>query len=342
MQMQQFLLLYGEFGFMIVGLTYDLKSEYLAMGYDKEIVAEFDREDTIDGIEDALKILGKQVVRIGNIKKLVKFLNDGQHLDYVFNICEGLYGFGREAQVPALLEAYNIPYVFSDPLVLSLTLHKGLTKSIIRDAKLPTADFCVVNDETEIENIKLTYPLFAKPVAEGTSKGITPASKIESSQQLEKTIIALLKKFEQPVLVEEYLPGREFTIGIIGAGKEAYSLGAMEVLLKAKADSDVYSFGNKENYEEVVEYKVSEDDLAQHSIELALKVWKLLGCRDAGRVDIRVDKNGIPNFIEVNPLAGLNPTHSDLPILCRLKGISFNELIKKIIYAAENRIFAKK
>ena len=141
----------------------------------------------------------------------------------VFNICEGIHGISREAQVPALLEAYNIPYVFSDPLVLTLTLHKGMAKRVVRDAGIPTAEFYVVEELKEIENIKFGFPMFAKPVAEGTGKGVSELSKIENRYQLTSTCRLLLEKYKQPVLVEKYLPGREFTVGRITSYNVCYT-----------------------------------------------------------------------------------------------------------------------
>ncbi len=163
---------------MKIGLVYDLKDDYLRQGYGEEDVAEFDKIETIEEIEKALHENGFDTERIGNLKSLVSALADNRRWDIVFNIAEGMYGMGREAQVPALLDAYQIPYTFSDPLVLSLTLHKGLTKEIVRNAGIATADFCVVRDAEDVEKIKLPFPLFAKPVAEGTGKGIDKFSEI--------------------------------------------------------------------------------------------------------------------------------------------------------------------
>ncbi|MDP2725585.1 MAG: hypothetical protein Q8O44_04840, partial [Syntrophales bacterium] len=158
-----------------IGLTYDLRDDYLAEGYSKEETAEFDRSDTIDAIEEALVYNGYAVRRIGNIKSLVKRLAAGDRWDMVFNIAEGLAGFGREGQIPALLEAYGISYTFSDSLVLSLTLHKGLTKHVIRSLGIPTPDFAVLQTPDDFSKLRLSYPLFAKPVAEGTGKGVSAA-----------------------------------------------------------------------------------------------------------------------------------------------------------------------
>jgi D-alanine-D-alanine ligase len=323
---------------MNIGITYDLRDEYLAEGYSPEETAEFDRRDTIDAIESTLQELGFETDRIGHARDLMKCLALGKRWDMVFNIAEGLYGFGREALIPAVLDAYNIPYTFSDPLVLSLTLHKGMTKRVIRDLRIPTPDFVVVETEMDIDMISLPFPLFVKPVAEGTGKGISPASKIRSQDGLQRACRRLLAIYKQSVLVETFLPGREFTVGILGSETEARAIGVIEVILKTHAEQEAYSYQNKEYCEEFVEYRLVTDTMAQKAQEIALAAWKGLGCRDAGRVDLRTDTNGIPNFIEVNPLAGLHPEHSDLPILCTKVGISYRELINTIMRSALKRV----
>jgi D-alanine-D-alanine ligase len=321
-----------------VGITYDLREDYLKQGYSLEETAEFDHHDTIDAIEQAVQKEGFETEKVGNIKALCQHLVAGKSWDIVFNICEGYYGIGREAQVPALLDAYNIPYVFSDPLVMSLTLHKGMTKAVIRNAKIPTADFFVVRSPDEIKKVTLPYPLFIKPVAEGTGKGITGKSVIENYHQLEEMTTYLLSTFKQPVLVEKFLSGREFTVGVIGTGNEAHSIGLMEVILKQNAEKNVYSYFNKEEYETVVEYVLVDDEIAEDCKGIAVDSWRALGCQDGGRVDIRCDEKGIPNFIEVNPLAGLHPINSDLPILARKNGISYQKLIGMIMESAVKKL----
>lgn len=323
---------------MKFGMTYDLRADYLAAGYGEEETAEFDRPDTIDAIETALRNLGHETVRIGNIQSLVKRLAAGERWDMVFNIAEGLYGFGREAAVPALLDAYRIPYTFSDPLMLAVTLHKAMAKHIIRDLGLPTPDFAVVRTPGDIARLNLPYPLFAKPIAEGTGKGVTAASKIASSGQLEAICRELLATYRQPVLIETFLPGREFTVGIVGNGAKARSIGIMEVVLLENSDPDVYSYRNKEICEEVVEYRAVDDAEAREAVELALKVWNVLDCRDSGRVDLRSDANGHPSFIEINPIAGLHPEHSDMCIIASKFGMSYQQLMQEIVEAALDRI----
>lgn len=323
---------------MKFGMTYDLRADYLAAGFGEEETAEFDRPDTIDAIETALHNLGHETVRIGNIQRLVKRLAAGERWDMVFNIAEGLYGFGREAAVPSLLDAYRIPYTFSDPLMLSVTLHKAMAKHIIRDLGLPTPDFAVVRTPEDIARINLTYPLFAKPIAEGTGKGVTAASKIASADQLAAVCRELLATYKQPVLIETFLPGREFTVGIVGNGSKARSIGVMEVVLLENSDPDVYSYRNKEICEEVVEYRAVDDAEAREAVELALQVWHGLDCRDSGRVDLRSDASGHPSFIEINPIAGLHPEHSDLCIIAGKFGMSYQQLIKEIVEGALTRV----
>ncbi len=323
---------------MTIGLTYDLKSTYLKNGFTKEEVAEFDSEDTIVGFENALGELGFTTERIGNIVELTEALVAGKRWNLVFNIAEGVYGIGREAQVPAILDAYKIPYVFSDPLVLSLTLHKGMTKHIIRDRGIPTAPFAVVETPNDIEKISLAYPLFIKPVAEGTGKGITGKSLVRTVQEFHDNTTELLEKFGQPVLVEEFLPGREFTVGIVGTGSDAHTVGIMEITITDQSAETIYSLFVKENYHNRVEYTVPEPEVAQRCYKVALDAWNALGCRDGGRVDLRMDKHGVPNFIEVNPLAGLNLVYSDLPILAYKAGYTYTQLIKEIMESAAKRL----
>ena len=322
---------------MTVGLTYDLRSEWLSQGYSELETAEFDREETVAAVESALRNEGLATERIGNFKGLMAALGAGKRWDLVFNFCEGMYGLGREALVPALLDAYRIPYTFSDPVVLSVSLHKGLTKRVVRDAGVATPDFALVETAADVETVRLRYPLFAKPVAEGTGKGITPRSRIENDGDLRGICNALLESYHQPVIVEEYLPGREFTTAIIGTGAEAEAVGTMEVILLETAEANAYTYMNKEYCDDRVRYELAKGVDTDCCARVALQAWRAIGARDAGRVDIRMDARGEPNFIEVNPLAGLHPQHSDLPIICTMVGISFQSLIGRIVASARRR-----
>jgi D-alanine-D-alanine ligase len=326
---------------MNIGLTYDLRSEYLAAGFSEEETAEFDRDDTVVAIEKALQTLGHTTDRVGSIRSLLARLSAGDRWELVFNIAEGLNGIGREAQVPAALDVYGIPYTFSDPLVMALTLHKSMTKRVVRDAGIPTADFDVVRLCSEAENIAFPPPYFIKPVAEGTGKGVSPQSIIRRREDLAAACETLIVDFHQPVLVERYLPGREFTVGIVGTGERARVVGTIEVHLLDGAEAEVYSYANKEHCEELVEYRLcrpNDDPPVKEAEAIALRAWRVLECRDAGRIDLRCDQEGEPQFMEVNPLAGLHPFHSDLPIICNHIGMSFEELIREIVDSAAERI----
>jgi D-alanine-D-alanine ligase len=327
---------------MVTGITYDLRDEYRAAGYSEEETAEFDSPATVQAIADTLGELGHEVVRIGNARELIHRLTIGQRWDLVFNIAEGLHGYAREAQVPVLLEMYDIPYTFSDPLLLSICLHKGMAKHIIRDLGIPTPEFVIVEEKQDIDDIQIPFPLFVKPVAEGTGKGITAASKICSKEQLYHQCLTLLKKYRQPVIVEHFLPGREFTIGILGTGRNARVIGVLEVILNTQAEKHVYSYINKEQCDELVTYHLSSDRYAEMAGRTALKAWQGLGCRDAGRIDLRQNEEGIPCVIEINPLAGLHPSHSDLPMICAFTGMTYRDLIAGIVESASTHMKDKK
>jgi len=325
---------------MKIALTFDLRQEYLEAGYSAEEAAEFDIPETINAIETALLALGHDCLRIGNARALIRELAAGSSWDMVFNICEGLRGPGREALVPALLDDYQIPYTFSDPLVMAVSLDKATCKTIIKSLGLQTPEFTVIRNKGDIAKIDLSPPLFAKPLSEGTSKGISAASKVLEYSKLKQQCLYLLEKFNQPVLVEKYLPGREFTVGLLGTAENSRVLGVMEVIMRSAAEESAYSYINKAEYESRVSYRLASDKMAGQCAELALAAWQGLGCRDAGRVDIRFDERGMANFLELNPLAGLNPQHSDLAIICRLSGIPYQDLIGEIVASAEKRIRA--
>lgn len=326
---------------MRIGMTYDLRSEYLAAGYGEEETAEFDREETIDLLAEAIASWGHSIDRIGSAKRLVERLSAGDRWDLVFNICEGLRGLGRESQVPVLLELYDIPYTFSDPAVTAVCLHKGMTKAIVRDGGLATPRSWTIDAPEQTAAIDGPYPLFAKPIAEGTGKGITPASKISDRSELRQRVAELLTTFGQSVLVETYLPGREFTVGLLGTGERTEVLGTLEIVLLDSAEPEIYSYANKESCEERVEYRLvlPENDPAVAAAErLARDAWIALGCRDGGRIDLRCDANGQPQFLEANPLAGLHPSHSDLPMLATARGVSYRDLIGRILSSASTRV----
>lgn len=312
------------------GLTYDLKADYLAEGWSEEDAAEFDSIETVEALDAALAAIGHRVTRIGRIRDLTRRLAAGERWDYVFNICEGVGGPAREAHVPCLLEAFGIPAVLADPLTLALCLDKGWTKRIVRDAGLATAPFAVVERPADVARVDLPYPLFVKPVSEGSSKGVGARSRVRDADGLRAACLHVLERFQQPALVETYLPGREFTVGILGTGDAAAPLAVCEVHLKQGPDAD-YGYDQKEQWDTLVEYRLAEDAQALEAGALALACWRILRGRDGGRVDIRCDAAGRPHFLEVNPLAGLHPVRSDLPILARLTGLDYPALIGRIV-----------
>ncbi|MDT8391674.1 MAG: D-alanine--D-alanine ligase [Lentisphaeria bacterium] len=320
---------------LTIGLTYDLRSEYLANGYTEEQVAEFDTESTIDALVETITGLGLTVDRIGSSRALCSRLVAGDRWDLVFNIAEGVGGRCREAHVPAILETYGIPYTFSDPLTCALTLDKALAKRHIHHAGLRTPNFFLVTHVDDLANTPCCFPLFAKPNAEGTGKGIDGRSRIDGRDQLVTVCQSLIERGLGPVLVEEYLPGREFTVGIWGTGATAQVIGTMEIDIKEAAGKVDYTYETKEKCEELVKYSTPPDDDLRARIEdLALAAYRVLDCRDAGRVDIRLDILGEPAFIEVNPLAGIHPHHSDLPMIATRAGLTYEELLGGILRSA--------
>jgi D-alanine-D-alanine ligase len=320
---------------MMIGLVYDLRDDYLAQGFTEEQVAEFDSAGTIAALEKTLQSLGYAVQRIGRGLALAEQLAAGKRWDLVFNFAEGVSGRSREAQVPALLEMYGIPYTFSDPLVCALTLDKAMTKRVIQSAGLHTPGFCVVRSSEDIRSIDLPLPLFAKPLAEGTGKGVDEHSRIGSVEDLGRICLRLLERFRQPVLVEEYLPGREFTTAVLGTGRDAQVLGTMEIAIRQGAPAADYSYVVKELCEQWVNYFPMPKGALRDEVEsLALQAHRVLECRDTSRVDIRLDARGRPAFIEINPLPGLHPTHSDLPMIAAQEGMAYEELLRRIVQSA--------
>jgi D-alanine-D-alanine ligase len=279
-----------------------------------------------------------------------------ERVDSVFNIAEGVGGRGRESQVPAVLEMLGIPCTGSDALAIALTLDKALAKIVAKSAGIATAPWFVdslpsitstdksvcatstlpsvaqtllsVPGQQAAPDLDLTFPVFAKPAAEGSSMGITERSLCRDQEELDSAIDSISKY--GPVLVEEFLPGDEFTVGIIGGDV----LGVMQVLPRGGDNDFIYSLDVKRDYLNRVDYRlVNAPDVA----DIALQVWRAFNLRDVARIDIRRDRNGIANFVEVNPLPGVHPVNSDLVILARLAGISHADLIGRIVDAAIKR-----
>lgn len=323
---------------MRIGFVYDARAEYLAEGHSEVDVAEFDSESTIDEIAAALTRAGAVVDRIGRGRNLALRLAAGERWDMVFSIAEGLSGRAREAQVPALCEMFGQAYAFSDPLTMAATLDKAVAKRLVRDQGVPTADFAVIRQAEEARGCDLAFPLFIKPVAEGTGKGCEAASQVRDLAELEAAAASLIGRFAQPVIAEPFLPGREFTVGILGNGPAAEVIAVLEIIVRPEVEDRVYSFQNKELCESRVIYRLADDSEAVLAGRLALAAYHALDCRDAARVDLRSDAAGIPQFLEVNPIAGLHPTHSDLPMLATMSGRNYDWLIGGILDAAADRL----
>jgi D-alanine-D-alanine ligase len=336
---------------MRVGFTFDSREKYLNGGFSEKDVAEFDRNETIDAIEQALKNNGYKVDKIGSFYQLTSDMLgwDGvcderprPFWDIIFNICEGLYGIGREGQVPSFLDAHKIPYVFSDPLTMALTLHKGFTKRLLASYNIPHPKGAVIKNEEGLERFledfdrMFEFPAFIKPIAEGSGKGITDSSKIWSKDELRIEYRKLMDEFKYPILVEEFLSGTEYTVGIIGTGDNARVIGVMDESFYG--GPEVYTYDAKEHYQEYYQnYKLARPGEASICGMVALSSYVMLGCRDAGRVDVRMDKNNIPNVLDVNPLPDFNPK-SDYAHLAKLSGISYDDLIGRIMSSAISRI----
>jgi len=336
---------------MHIGLTYNLKTDVVIKPDDPiDRAEEFDSEQTIDGIDAALQSLGHTTVRLGwgltmlgTIAGLTK--NGQSEVDAVFNIAEGVGGRGRESQVPATLEMLGIRHTGSDPFTLAVALDKGLAKLLASSHGIPTAPFQIFSDSDEVASIDLRFPLFAKPAAEGSSMGIGDDSVCRNEEELIRRVRQLQKDYRGPVLVEEFLPGDEFTTGVVGNGDEAQIVGTMQVVPKTRTDQPfIYSLEVKRDYLRRVDYKMTDDILERTSPELlesieklALDVHRAFGCRDVSRVDIRCDDEGRPNFVEVNPLPGLNPINSDLVLVAKGHGRSYEQLIESILGAAMKR-----
>jgi D-alanine-D-alanine ligase len=322
---------------MRIALVYDLRDDYRVLGFSEEEVAEFDSVATIDALAGAIETLGCQAVRVGRGQALAARLVAGERFDLVFSIAEGVKGRSREAQVPALCELFDQPYLFSDPLTLAACLDKAVAKRLVRDAGVPTPAFAVAEKSAREAAGWTDFPAFVKPLAEGTGKGCEAASLVHTPAELQAAATRVIERYKQPAVVERYLLGREFTVGIVGNGDGALVLGVCEILLQENAEANVYSLHNKELCEDLVIYAPADDAEARLAAARALEAYRALECRDAARIDFRSNASGEPYFLEANPLAGLNPWHSDLPILAAQNGVDFVALLGLILDAGLSR-----
>ncbi|GAC1476826.1 MAG: ATP-grasp domain-containing protein [Gemmatimonadaceae bacterium] len=329
--------------------------------------AEWDTGETIGAVERALASLG-DVVRLEATADFPERLR-AERPDIVFNMAEGMTGMNRESHVPAICEFFGIPYSGSDPFTLSLCLHKGRTKEVLSHLGVPTAPFALVSTMRECRALrtalsarrgsagsvgrggttKLRLPLFVKPVHEGSSKGITERNLVRTPEELEAQVGFLLDSYAQPVLVEEYLPGAEFTCAVLGNDDDAVVLPIVGMNFGSLPEGaePIYGFEAKWLWDRperplaIFECPARIDEGLRGEIErVTLRAYQAVGCRDWSRIDVRLDAAGVPNVVEVNPLPGILPDPADnscLPKAARAAGLSYDELIQSCVLLAAER-----
>lgn len=313
-----------------------------------DLYAEWDEPETIEAVANALSAVG-EVIRLEATRDFPRRLMEAKP-DFVFNTSEGLHGANRESHVPGICEFLGIPYHASDPLSLALTLHKGRAKEIMAYYGVPTAPFIVANTRADARNVRLPFPLFAKPALEGSGKGITERSLCTNRAKLVQVVGELLDTYQEPVLIEAWLPGQEFTVAILGNGKEARCLPLVEMRWEALplGAKPIYGYEAKWIWDtpqhplDLFECpaKISKE-LARDVRSAALSAYRVLGCRDWCRVDVRCDAAGRPMVVELNPLPGILPNPQDnscFPKAARAAGMSYDTLIQAVADIAWRRI----
>jgi D-alanine-D-alanine ligase len=331
-----------------VGLTYNLKRQpHLYEGLPEDFYVEFDDEDTVDAIAEALRRGGCKVIKIEADEEAYSKLKRLKP-DIVFNIAEGLRGESRESHMPTMLEMMGIPYTGSGPSTLAIALNKALTHQFLTVNGIPSPSFQVYTRTDGRLDKKLIFPLVVKPLSEGSSKGIRNNSLVRDEQSLRRQVSWVIKTYHQPAIVEEFLPGREFTVGLIGNDKPTV-LPIVEILLDKlpTGASPLYSYEAKWVWdvpEKPLEIHRCPSDISKRIEKdiksIAIKTFKALNCRDVCRIDIRLDENKIPHVLEVNPLPGLIPNpdaHSCLPQAARTAGFTYDQLICTILWQALKR-----
>ncbi|MEO0300114.1 MAG: D-alanine--D-alanine ligase [candidate division WOR-3 bacterium] len=330
---------------MKIGIAYDLKPKEVPAHLPEDIFEEFDSEITVNSLKKTIESFGFETILLGSGKDFIeKILKE--KVDFIFNIAEGFGTRSREGHVPSVCEMLNIPYSGSDPLALSITLDKELCKRFAKSIGVRTPSFKVIKSLKELKNFKFKdFPCVLKLKNEGSSIGLRLSSKVYSIDELKEKAKELLEKYREPVLVEKFVPGKEVTVGIIGNEKIKF-FGLMEIRPKRLKEEDfLYSLEVKRNYKEEVEYIVPPEIPEEKKREIkryVLKLFKALDLRDFSRFDFRLDENFNPYFLEINPLPGLNPETSDFPIMAYKMGLSYREIIEKILESAFERYGIKK
>ncbi|MCY2958879.1 MAG: D-alanine--D-alanine ligase [Planctomycetota bacterium] len=329
---------------MRIGIAYDLKTDFQAQASGPDdALEEYDSPTTVEGIELALRSRGHTVTRLGGGRRFLAAVLESPP-ELVFNIAEGHGSRSREAHVPAVCEMLRIPHTHSDPLTMAVALDKAMAKRVVAIAGVPTPRFAVIESARELASLSLEFPLFAKPLFEGSSMGIRKNSRIANAGELDQRVGTLLEHYHEPVLVEEFCDGPEFTVAVLGTGPTARVVAPMEIVPKKIAVADfVYSLDLKRgaNWREELEYVAPprRDATFLRAIEkVALDAHRALGCRDISRVDVRVGRDGAPKFIEANPLPGIAPGWSDLALLWEGLGRTYEDLVNSIVDEARERL----
>ncbi|MFN7955890.1 MAG: ATP-grasp domain-containing protein [bacterium] len=324
-----------------VGFTFNVKRTTPIEGVD-ESEAEYDSPKTIGAIHDAIASLGHEVIDLEATPQLPTRLVAAAP-DVVFNMAEGVLGRNRESQVPALLELLGIPYTGSDPAALAMALDKELAKRLVAAAGVATPAWFLAHTGRERFPRELGFPAIVKPVTEGSSKGVVPKSVVENEAQARAVAREMIERYQQPALVEGYLPGREFTVGLLGE-RNPRALPPMEIVfLDKRKKRPVYAFEHKQDWSKEIRYDTParvDPALLRELTKAALTAFHALGCRDVARVDLRLDAAGRVNFVELNPLPGLSPGWSDLCLIAASAGIEYRDLIGRILAPAIRRFRA--
>ncbi len=323
----------------VVGIIYNLKKESVDDTSDAQ--AEYDSIDTVYAIRDAMIGAGLEVLLFEVYSTLPERLLH-THIDIAFNMAEGTSGRGREAQIPALLSMLGIPFTGSDETTLCIALDKALTKRLLSTYNVPTPKYTVFEHHRKPDLSGMEYPIIIKPNAEGSSKGISDISIVSSDEELDRLLEYNPDRYKGDMLAEEYIEGREFTVGILGNGQEMRVFPPMEILFhkSTQGDFNVYSYNVKQQFQDYVSYSCpAEIDKAteKEMLGLSRRIYKALGCRDFSRIDFRLSKAGKIYFIEINPLPGLAPGYSDYPMLAELSGVSYNDLVLSVLRAGAKR-----